>query len=280
MISGARRVSVVLLNVSMALETLALTTLRASCTSTVCMCVKLWSCFHCKLDNDTIAGRRLFCSSLSSSAHWQEASWDAEIEKQLCRSSPKGYREKTSTARGYRRREAIPLFKLWIRQIVQSDVFYLDQTVRCGFGVFARRRISFKEARDALFGWLSPISGDDFRDLELANHPSLLAHYILIGALSLVNHSCASTVAFGKPQTPASSDLVNAPAFVVEANGDCMMLKLFDTSFDETHCKWNAGEEICVNYGPNAFRKCKCNVCYSVDDSSTGTEPERKRNKE
>lgn len=81
---------------------------------------------------------------------------------------------------------------------------------------------------------------------------------------------------FGTPRKPSTaSDLRDAPAFVAGAG-----LMLLLVRVDETHSGWDAGEEILLNYGPRALRKCKCNVCRSTDDdddSSTGTEPERKR---
>ena len=66
----------------------------------------------------------------------------------------------------------------WLSPISDGDLRDLEPNLVC---------------RSDLNGWLSPLSDRDFRDLELAYHPSLLTHneklFVLIGALSLVNHS-------------------------------------------------------------------------------------------
>jgi hypothetical protein len=68
--------------------------------------------------------------------------------------------------------------------------------------------VTFKEVQRVLIGWLSPVGKEDFEELERCNHPSLYGHkrkggyYILIGALSLVNHCCGATAVFGTPTTP------------------------------------------------------------------------------
>lgn len=133
----------------MALETSALTTLRASRACTVCMCVKLWSCFHSKLDRDTGAGHGLFCSSCSSHLQLQYTSLDeqqllaAAIDKQLRHSSPKGYRENTPTARGYRCaamclcRTTISSFWAVLHCVVQCIRFFLLLLKRQGLASYS-----------------------------------------------------------------------------------------------------------------------------------------------
>jgi hypothetical protein len=73
------------------------------------------------MDHDTMHGKGLFCCSggVKTNVDQEEI---VQLENALRRSSPKGYRGHGDTARGYRKREAIPLFKLWLHQIVQSDL--------------------------------------------------------------------------------------------------------------------------------------------------------------
>ncbi len=89
----------------MAAEAAALGVLKGLKSSSVSMCVKLWTCFHCKLDADTAAGKGLFCASNQDHAHdnAHDNAGEAvsnELERRLKDSAPKGYRENTETARG------------------------------------------------------------------------------------------------------------------------------------------------------------------------------------
>lgn len=189
----------------MALEATALGTLHASNKSSISALVKLWTCFHCKLDNDTGSGRGVFCSSREEAKEGKEAEENPfpegsvalfeEIDLRLRNSAPKGFREITHAGRFRRKHEAIPLFAYWLEVIVRSELFYLKPTAVCGFGLFARCRVSFAEVRTALVGWLSPISVVDFENLRKADHPSLFEgvdgeRYVLMGPLSLANHHC------------------------------------------------------------------------------------------
>jgi hypothetical protein len=127
----------------MSAESLALTPFHACKQSPIANYVKLWTCFHCKLDHDTLQGSGLFCYGNTDNARntgcheLDEKVIEQQLEKRLRSASPKGYRGYGDTAKGYRKREAIPLFKLWLQQIVQSDLFYLGKTERCGMGLFA-----------------------------------------------------------------------------------------------------------------------------------------------
>ena len=86
----------------MASEAAALGVLKACKDSTVAAYVKLWTCFHCKLDHDTMTSAGVFCSSssfvLGQSLTDTELAF--ELDKQLKRCAPKGYKENTETARG------------------------------------------------------------------------------------------------------------------------------------------------------------------------------------
>jgi hypothetical protein len=177
---------------------------------------------------------------------------------------------------------------MWVRQIVESEFFFLGWTPKCGFGVFARRRVSFAEMRDALSGWLVPVNKSDFAGLELSNHPSLFTwktnRFVLIGALSLLNHHCHASVGYGSPREVPSM-MTDIPAFV-KLSSDCMLLQMFDSTDNSNHPGWQANEEILIHYGNCAFKECKCSGCviYNRDydddlDNDTATEPERKLQK-
>ena len=66
------------------------------------MSVKLWTCFHCKLDKDTAVGKGVFCSSGLSSARsaLTDQQLAVQLEKSLRKSAPKGFRGGSSTAQG------------------------------------------------------------------------------------------------------------------------------------------------------------------------------------
>jgi hypothetical protein len=95
-------------------------------------------------------------------------------------------------------------------------------------------------------------------------------------------------VGYSKPTKPRGR--VDALAFVKDSDG-LMMLQLVDETDDDDHAGWAQGEEILIDYGPNAFGDCKCARCFTpppqfvflntsatVDNGSddTGNEPERK----
>lgn len=190
--------------------------------------------------------------------------------------------------RRYRKSEGIPLFKLWIHTICFNNVFYIKRTPKCGFGVFARRKITFEEAKNSLLGWLAPIFADDFERLNEARHPSLYGSpsgdcFILYGALSLVNHSCVANVAFGNPTKVPSAILNNestTPSFVRLDNDPITGVKLLQiksTVIERDHPGYEEDEEITVNYGNRAVLSCQCVKCANNSDELTMEEPARKQ---
>ena len=172
---------------------------------------------------------------------------------------------------------------MWVRQIVESKLFYMRRTPKCGFGVFARRRVLFSEMRDALYGWLVPVDESDFAGLELSNHPSLFTwktkRFILVGALSLLNHHCSATVGYESPRAVPAT-MTDIPAFV-KLSADCLLLQMFDSTVGGNHQGWEENEEISIHYGTRAFKECKCGGCVIDDDQDnfTASEPERKLQK-
>jgi hypothetical protein len=266
-------------------EASALGILHANAKNRISTLVRLWTCFHCKLDHDTSARKGVFCSSASSAegSLMDGVVLSAEIDKRLCQSAPKGYRGRTHVARYHRNHEATRFGSARLCAASCS----ICSPPKC---LFARRRVSFSEVCSSLVGWLSP----DYGNLMLANHPSLFkngrAHYILVGPLSLVNHHCGAMAGYGKPTKPRAR--IDALSFVKDSDG-LMMLQLADKTDDDNHAGWAKDEEILIDYGPNAFGECKCARCFvspsppqfvflntgvTVDNGSddTGSEPERK----
>jgi hypothetical protein len=157
---------------------------------------------------------------------------------------------------------------------------YVLPTPKCGFGVFARRCVSFAEMHDALSGWLVPVNESDFAGLELSNHPSLFTwknkRFVLVGALSLLNHHCDASVGYESPRVVPAT-MTDIPAFV-KLLGDCLLLQMFDSTDDSNHPGWLANEEILIHYGNRAFKECKCSGCmveskddYRDDDDDNDT---------
>jgi len=92
--------------------------------------------------------------------------------------------------------EGIPFALAVLKLVVWHPLFYIKQTAHCGWGLFARVRLTFAEVQAALYGFLTPIDEVTFAILRDGGHPSLFAtgsqHYILHELLSLVNHQCKS----------------------------------------------------------------------------------------
>jgi hypothetical protein len=149
------------------------------------MVARLWTSFRCKVDSATSSGYGIYCCK-------REMEFDvplfedvrARINLSLEQSSPNGFQGPSRSANDARTREGNLLFFSWMKDVVYSDVFYISTTPLKGFGVFARRDCSFHEVRNALYGILCPISGDDYDRLKKFQHPSLyvivLDCYILI----------------------------------------------------------------------------------------------------
>jgi hypothetical protein len=110
-----------------------------------------------------------------------------------------------STLPSLRSKEGVPFGLALLKLVVWHPLFYLAQTVHCGWGLFARRDLTFAEVQAALYGFLTPIDVHTFTALRNAGHPSLFVtrsnqHYILHELLSLVNHQCKSKVDVNKTE--------------------------------------------------------------------------------
>jgi hypothetical protein len=97
-----------------------------------------------------------------------------------------------------RTKEGIGFGFAYLNLVAWNRDFYVAQTPNCGWGLFARRDLTFAEVQAGLYGFLSPIDDWVFTELHAAGHPSLFAvakrRYILHELLSLVNHQCGSKV--------------------------------------------------------------------------------------
>jgi hypothetical protein len=160
-------------------------------------------------------------------------------------------------------------------------------------GLVSLQGVVFHSPKDALSGWLVPVNESDFAGLELSNHPSLFTwknfnhqnkRFVLVGALSLLNHHCNASVGYESPRVVPAT-MTDIPAFV-KLSGDCLLLQMFDSTDDSNHPGWQANEEILIHYGNRAFKECKCSGCvvYNRDDdddldNDTASEPERKLQK-
>ena len=70
----------------------------------------------------------------------------------LKKSSPTGFSGSTKTAQAARKQQVVPMFLLFHRLVVQSDVFEVRKTKKFGNGVFALRDVTFDEVQQALPG--------------------------------------------------------------------------------------------------------------------------------
>ena len=127
--------------------------------------------------------------------------------------------------------------------------------------------MSFTQLQKILFGWLCPITIEDYEQLHAANHPSLFERgrrrYVLIGPLSCANHSCNSFCGFAAPKSfPVSG--YDTPSFATNndpSEWNAQLLTVRDLSSDGQHNQgFRAGEEIVVRY-QDSFPDCKCEVC-------------------
>lgn len=247
----------------MAQEHAALRTLAAKKDRSVPVYVLLWTSFRCKVNNDCKKGSGPFFE-------YQGDNLKTLINASLKKSAPKGFCELTHTAQSRRTKEGIPLFLFFHRLVVQSPIFVVRDTGgKRGFGVFARRKITFTEAREALVGWLAPISQEDYDQLNRASHPSLYQlgssrFFVLIGPTSIINHDCKALVGFSRPQ-PISSE--NMPDFAKDYGDRLipddlrpMQLLLRDLTVNG-HPGFEKDEEIVVQYGFEIFDACFCASC-------------------
>jgi hypothetical protein len=134
---------------------------------------RLWTSFRCKVDNATSSGNGIYCCKRELEDVPLFADVKARINLSLEQSSPKGFQGPSRSAHDARTKEGNILFFSWMKDVVFSEVFYIGATPSKGFGVFARRDCTFHEVRHALYGFLCPISGDDYDRLKKLKHPSL-----------------------------------------------------------------------------------------------------------
>lgn len=247
----------------MAQEHAALKTLAAKKDRSVPVYVLLWTSFRCKVDNDCKKGSGPFFE-------YQGDHLKRLMNASLKKSAPKGFCELTHTAQSRRTKEGIPLFLFFHRLVVQSPIFCVRETGgKRGFGVYARRKITFAEACEALVGWLAPISEEDYDQLNRASHPSLYQvgrerFFVLIGPISIANHDCHARAGFSRPK-PISQ--TNVPDFAKDY-GDRLIpedlkplqLMLRDLTVDG-HPGFEQDEEIVVQYGLEMFDNCACCSC-------------------
>lgn len=254
----------------MSAEASALHVLHASKASTVPMYCILWTSFRCHVNRALVSGKP---SALLSISGPQPPSIDAEdlkaeLTRCMTRSSPKGFRGTSANAKRYRRSEGIPLWTHWCRLLIVSEWFYLAQTGdKRGMGLFARKQVSFRQLQKVLFGWLCPISADDYEQLHAAGHPSLFQRgrrrYVLIGPLCCANHACNSLCGFAAPKHFPVPDY-ETPSFAPESGSgewDAQLLTLRDLGVHNGENRgFRAGEEILVCYQDD-FPDCQCAAC-------------------
>jgi hypothetical protein len=130
-------------------EALRLVLAKKNQSSSVPMCVRLWSSFHAKMDTCIRDGSGIFCRNQD-----EEAREDLAIllNAALKKSSPAGFSGSTKTAQSARKQQGVPMFSCFHRLVVQSDVFEVRKTKKFGNGVFALREVTFDEVQLALPG--------------------------------------------------------------------------------------------------------------------------------
>lgn len=253
----------------MSSETEAFRVLRASKHATIAMWALLWSSFRCHIDRVLVSGIANPLQSVPgpNPPVVDPAKLTAELHRCMTRSAPKGYKGTSENAKRYRRSEGVPLWTTWHRLLVCNEWFYLAKTGdKRGFGLFARKDVSFAKLQTVLFGWLCPISLDEYEQLHEAGHPSLFQRgtkrYILAGPISCVNHDCASCCGFAAPKT-FPVDGFTTPSFVGDvAAGEWepRLLVLRDLSGQSHKPCFRKGDEIVVRY-QDEYPDCKCSQC-------------------
>jgi hypothetical protein len=132
-------------------DALRLVLAKKNQSSSVPMCVRLWSSFHAKMDTCIRDGTGAFCRIED-----EEAREDLAIllNAALKKSSPAGFSGSSKTAQAARKQQGVPMFSFFHRLVVQSDVFEVRKTKQFGNGVFALRDVTFDEVQLALPGYL------------------------------------------------------------------------------------------------------------------------------
>jgi len=117
-----------------------------------------------------------------------------------------------------------------------------------------------------LYGILSEVDYDDFRELTENQFPSLYWHkkkYILSGPLSLVNHQCGSSLHFSRPKEQTTVTITAKVYAQVWGGGDDDDVDGLDGMKDD---------EICVDYFPDeslykdvffSGKPCQCVACQT-----------------
>ena len=133
-------------------EALRLVLAKKNQSSSVPMCVRLWSSFHAKMDTCIRDGFGVFRRSED-----EEAREDLAIllNAALKKSSPAGFSGSTKTAQAARKQQGVPMFLFCHQLVVQNDVFEVRKTKKFGNGVFALRDVTFDEVQQALPGYVS-----------------------------------------------------------------------------------------------------------------------------
>ena len=128
--------------------------------------------------------------------------WDAndvayEIKKHLKASGPASFRGAKKSAQDVRTKEGVQFGFAYLHLVAWHADFYVAQT-KCGWGLFARRDLTYAEVQANLYGFMTPVDDCVYDELQAAGHPSLFAvgksRYILHELLSLANHQCDSNV--------------------------------------------------------------------------------------
>jgi hypothetical protein len=135
------------------------------------------------------------------------------------------------------------------KQIFSSVLFEAKQTAK-GFGLFARAALTVRRGglfeSDELFGILASVPQELFDQLKDKQFPSLFKDNreqgIVIGLLSLVNHSCCSPLSFFR-----GSRMFAVGTRTVEIN---------------------QGEEITIRYANRSdlWFECQCGECHRSFD--------------
>lgn len=260
--------------------------LRASKDSTVVKWVLLWSSFRCLIDR-AASGNDPALQILNSSSDplgpFGECDRE-ELKRVLTRcmrqSAPKGYNGTSSNAKRFQRSEGIPLWMQWHRLMIRNEFVYLRQTSDGrGFGLFARKDLTNKVVLREVFGWLAPVSEEDYEKLHGADHPSLYQQaskrFILAGHLSCVNHDCGSLFGFTRPKSFPVAGYAT-PSFATkdrasqdEWSAQLLTLRLLDgDNSTKVEVAFRKDEEIVVKYQDN-FPDCRCANCTPARQKPT-----------
>lgn len=149
-------------------------------------------------------------------------------------------------ARALRDRYYPPLLDL------ESSLFAVRPSLRHGgFGLFARRTVILLDGSvvpGGMIGLLHPVSRDDWERLTRVGYPSRYSDGkvdgIMVGPLSVVNHSCDSAIVFRTSRQPRSGP--KSP-YIIEAVARKLVILA-------------PGAELLVHYGELWFA-CHCTQC-------------------